>query len=269
MSGFSADWLALREPYDTRARNPAVLDAVVEAFAGKSSLDIVDLACGAGSTVRALAPKLPARQNWRLIDDDADLLARAANTTSLANGTIQTFAVDLNRNLEDALGGKGDLIATSALLDLVSEKWLDRLARAATARSVPVYAALSYDGRIEIAPADAFDVAIVAAVNHHQRRDKGFGPALGPFAADAAITRFESAGFSVVQRKSDWVAGPQDAEFQTEILRGWANAAKELGTLSASDIDAWLKRRLEAISDGRSTLRVGHIDFLARPIGTR
>jgi hypothetical protein len=265
MSGFSADWLSLREPHDLRARNAVVLDAVVAAFAGKGSLDITDLACGTGSTLRAVSPKLAARQNWRLLDNDADLLARAANTSRLANGTVQTFTVDLNRDLEQALGGKADLVATSALLDLVAETWLDRLARAAASRAVPVYAALSYDGRIEMSPTDPFDASIITAVNQHQRRDKGFGPALGPLAAPAAIARFEAAGFSVVQGKSDWVAGPQDRQFQTEILRGWADAAKELGILTASDVDSWLKRRLDAIA----SIRVGHVDFFARPIGTR
>lgn len=269
MSGFSADWLASRERHDMRARNPVVLDAVAAAFAGKAPLDIVDLACGTGSTLRAVAPKLPARQNWRLIDNDADLLARAANTTGLAGAAVQTFIVDLNRDLEQALGGKADLVTTSALLDLVSESWLDRLVLAAAARSVPVYAALSYDGRIEIGPVDAFDDAIIAAVNVHQRRDKGFGAALGPLAVSTAVARFEAAGFTVVQAQSDWVAGPQDREFQAEILRGWAGAAKELGTLSPSEVDAWLKRRLDAGCTGLSSIQVGHLDFFARPIGTR
>ena len=76
---FSADWLALREPYDARARNPAVLDALAAALADRGSVAIVDLACGTGATLRAIASRLPRRQRWRLVDHDLALLARASS----------------------------------------------------------------------------------------------------------------------------------------------------------------------------------------------
>ena len=192
MSGFSADWLALREPHDARARNPAVLDAVIASLKAYRSIRIVDLACGTGSTLHALSPRLAAQQNWRLVDNDLGLLARASATAKPAGVTVAPIPLDLNRDLEAVLDGPVDLIATSALLDLVSEPWLERLAVEIAARSIPLYAALSYDGRIEIGPADPLDAAIVAAVNAHQRTDKGFGPALGPTAAAVAIARFEA-----------------------------------------------------------------------------
>jgi hypothetical protein len=44
------------------------------------------------------------------------------------------------------------------------------------AHALPVYAALIYDGRIDLSPADPLDAAIAPAVNAHQRSDKGVGP---------------------------------------------------------------------------------------------
>ena len=41
MSGFSAQWLALREPYDMRARNAAVLDVVADAFVRQAAISVV------------------------------------------------------------------------------------------------------------------------------------------------------------------------------------------------------------------------------------
>src|ERR1700690_81108 len=143
MTGFSADWLALREPHDLRARNPAVLNAVVASLAGNTAIRIVDLACGTGSTLRALSPRFAAQQNWRLADNDLSLLARASAMAPLARVTFTTVPLDLNRDLEAALDGPIDLVTTSALLDLVSADWVERLAVEATVRSVPVYAALS------------------------------------------------------------------------------------------------------------------------------
>ena len=135
MSSFSADWLTLREPYDLRARNPAVLDDVAASLERLSSVRIVDLASGTGSTVRALSPLLPARQNWKLIDNDLGLLARAVAMPLANHATITAVPLDLNRDLEAALDGPVDLVAASALLDLVSTTWLDRLAIEIAARA--------------------------------------------------------------------------------------------------------------------------------------
>ncbi len=155
------------------------------------------------------------------------------------------------------------------MLDLVSEPWLDRLVVEIAARSIPLYAALSYDGRTTSTPPDPFDAEIIAAVNAHQRTDKGFGPALGPAAAAFAIARFEALGYSVVHGTSDWVIGPEDLDIQTEILDGWASAAHEVGALSLADTTAWLTRRRDAVDAGLSSLSVGHVDFFATPSATR
>ena len=269
MSGFSAEWLALREPYDLRARNPAVLEAVASSLKSRSSVRVVDLAAGAGSTLRALRPHLPARQHWKLIDNDRDLLTRATATPPAEGAAVTAVPLDLNLDLDAALDGPVDLVTTSALLDLVSATWLDRLAVEITARSIPFYAALSYDGRIGFSPPDPLDAEITAAVNAHQRTDKGFGPALGPAAAAFAIARFEALGYSVVHGASDWVMGPDDRDMQTEILNGWAAAARDLGAPSLPDATGWLARRLAAIAEGRSSLQVGHVDFFAIPNATR
>jgi hypothetical protein len=269
VSGFSAEWLALREPYDRRARNASVLDAVAAAFADRSSVAVVDLACGAGASLRAISPRLPQPQSWQLVDNDLGLLARTVALAQPPRLSVNAQAVDLARDLELALDGPLDLVTCSALLDLVSQPWLERLAIEVAARRLPVYAALSYDGQATLEPAEPFDAEMVAAVNRHQRRDKGFGPALGPQAAALAAVQFEQVGYRVVQGRSDWMFGPQDGAIQEAILAGWATAAGELGDMPLERTAAWFTRRRELIADGRARLRVGHIDVFAAPTGIR
>lgn len=269
MSGFSAEWLALRESHDLRARNPAVLAAVADRFRSHDAVNVVDLACGTGSTVRALGSHLPARQHWDLVDNDRHLLALACGGNARADVRLNAVPFDLGRNFEAVLDSTKHLITTSALLDLVSESWLDRLVRHVAAHALPFYAALTYDGRADFAPSDPLDEIITSAVNAHQRTDKGFGPALGPSAAAAAISRFEAVGYQVIQGHSDWRIGTADRQMQRELLSGWAQAAKEIGGLPHHDIDDWLARRNEKIDMGASTMQIGHVDFLATPMAIR
>jgi hypothetical protein len=269
MSVFSADWLALREPYDARARNPAVLATVCGSVERCSPIKVVDLASGLGAMQRALAPRLSSPQVWRLVDNNSELLGfvRRMITPSAAL-TVDLRKLDLNHGLEDALDGTIDLITASALLDLVSASWLDRLLSEIARRQLPFYATLTYDGRAEIEPVDALDATMIAAANTHQRTDKGFGLALGPTAVRAAIARLESVQYSVATGASDWRIGPADREIQMKIFAIWASAGQMVGGVSRSDIVGWLARRRDAVIAGCSSIRIGHIDFFATPIGT-
>src|SRR5262249_17841487 len=141
---------------------------------------------------------IEARQDWWLVDNDLSLLARVPPSAP-PRMTVTAVPIDLNRDVEAVFDRRADLITTSALLDLVSADWLNRLAVETSLRGLPVYAALSYDGRAELTPADPFDQRIVDAANRHQHRDKGFGPALGPSAAEKAVAAFERVGYAVTQ----------------------------------------------------------------------
>ena len=82
MTGFSAQWLALREPADHRARDVSLRDKVVHdldhlARVRPGPINLVDLGCGSGSNLRALAPHLPMTQHWTLVDYDPALLSAA------------------------------------------------------------------------------------------------------------------------------------------------------------------------------------------------
>lgn len=251
--GFSASWLSLREPADHAARDAGLLQAAVRA-AGQSPL-IVDLGSGTGSTIRAFAPHQTQAAAWRLVDHDPALLAHAA---SAAQGAVTTHQVDL-RDLDSVPLEGATLVTASALLDLCARDWVSRLADRLAARGLPFYAALNYDGVMQWTPADAADGAVTDAFNRHQRGDKGFGPALGPDAADAIAEVFQAAGFTVSRADSPWRLGPSEADLQRALLTGIATAATEAG----ADAEQWLQTRLDAL--GAARCHIGHVDILALP----
>ena len=254
--GFSAAWLALREPADRAARDAGLL-ARAAALAGPRPV-ILDLGCGTGSTLRAMSPHLPDHALWRLADLDADLLARAATE---APGRATTHRLDL-RDLNALPLRDVTLVTASALLDLMPARWIEALAAHLMAARLPFYAVLSYDGVMEWQPPLPDDDAITRAFNDHQRRDKGLGPALGPAAASRAPEIFAAAGFSVTTGDSPWRIGSDQQALHTALIEGIANAAAEQGAPEAAD---WAARR--APLDASDCCVIGHGDMLAVPPG--
>ncbi len=250
--GFSAQWLALREPADLAARDPALLRAAVHA-AGPAPL-ILDLGCGTGATARAMGRLLPADTRWRLVDKDAELLRIAAAEIGEGAETIRADLADVAALPMDGVS----LVTASALLDLVSASWVEALVQRL---NVPLYAALSYDGQMRWAPDNLHDKAITTAFNRHQLADKGFGPALGPTSGPVATAILNAFGFSVQQAQSPWLLGPEMTDLHRELIEGIAQAALEAGEDCAAD---WAQlRRSQA---DRTRCHIGHTDLFAMPM---
>jgi SAM-dependent methyltransferase len=267
--GFSPEWLALREPTDHRSRSTRLVSLLRDEWRARGWTRLLDLGSGTGSNVRYLAPRLPGRQEWTLIDHDADLLSRVDEPGG--RHAVSRVVGDLDRDGLAAVGHT-DLVTCAALLDLVTEDWLRRLVHACAAAACGAYLVLSYDGSIDWSaagsdgPEDADDTMIREAVNDHQRRDRGPDTALGPTASAAAEALFAAAGYRTWVMPSPWRLGPEDAELTRALIDGWEHAALDLGGRADRErrVREWATHRRETTT-GEFELTVGHQDLLALP----
>jgi SAM-dependent methyltransferase len=269
MSGFSADWLSLREPADHEARDPGLLGQLAAWAAPRKKLSILDLGCGTGSNARAMIPHLAGIQNWCLVDYDEALLAVAREKLAgesarhLRAITVRTLKEDFSEGLSMLLRERYDLVTASALFDLASTEWLEWMAKALASRRLPLYTVLTYDGAMDWDPPHPLDEAVREAFNAHQGGDKGFGPAAGPQAGPCLAEAFGAAGYEVTLADSPWRLGEAHSALMQANLEGVANAARETGLIAEAELDAWLAFRRQG---GRCT--VGHVDLLALPPAT-
>jgi SAM-dependent methyltransferase len=264
-AGFSADWLALREPADAAARSIRLTRAMADSFLQGAELRVLDLGAGTGANLRYLAPRLPAPQRWLLVDHDGALLASVA-TRDDGPRRVATRQLDLraigDREAREMFSGRA-LVTASALLDLVSEEWMRALGTRCREAGAALLFALSYDGRIQCTPEEPEDAEVRALVNRHQRTDKGFGPALGPDAPAVAETVLVSLGYRVERERSDWELGPAAQDLQQQLIDGWAQAAVEIAPERSAALSGWRDRRLAHVAAHRSHLIVGHQDLAA------
>jgi hypothetical protein len=287
MNDFKPDWLALREPADVRARSTRLAHLIAARFSRDTVVRALDLATGTGANMRYMAEHLPSRQQWLLVDGDPVLLgevpgrmhswavARGFEITSeeqelLIRGERLMCRVATRRlNLATDTDGHDEifeghaLVTASALLDLVSDRWLGAVADRCRSTGAAVLFALTYDGRMHCAPEEPEDAAVRELVNAHQRIDKGFGPALGPAGCGAAERCFTSLGYRVERAPSQWVLERDGDQLQRQLIEGWAGAAAEVAPDLSSAIGSWKARRLAHVDTGRSRLTVGHEDLAA------
>jgi hypothetical protein len=289
MSGFSADWLSLREPVDHRSRNLGLqaqvlnyLERVKTVY--PDSIHITDLGSGTGSNLRALAPFINSVQYWTLVDYDQTLLNAArssllawadceiniqgeSNVNLLApikpisiikqNKTIvvQFKCVDLFNDYQAVLDEPADLITAAAFFDLVAQPWLTKFCANLTK---PLYTVLTYDGIEKWSPAQVNDDDILHAFHEHQRTDKGFGSALGPAATQCLQSLLNANNFTTICAPSPWILDQHDRALIEQLAIGSANAVREIGTLPLHSVYQWEQSRMHA-----ERCEIGHFDLFS------
>jgi hypothetical protein len=284
MSRFQGTWLQLREPVDAASRAPRLVENL-RGIMPNRPICVTDLGTGTGANLRYLAPILEGVQEWCLIDHDPALLAEVPvriSTWARARGALvrkvgaglrisgPDFDCRVRYAREDLAAGLEridlpvrSLVCASALLDLVSDTWLQTLARRCANAHASVLLTLNYDGRMEFDPSEPEDASVTELVNRHQLSDKGFGRALGPGAGPRALQVFEGLGYCIEGARSDWQLGPHDGPLQEALLEGWVAAASEIAPAQAAELRSWADRRRAHVRRRRSRLNVGHIDMLA------
>lgn len=279
-SQFESDWLTLREAVDFVSRSQRLAQFASEWLSAHTQTPvIVDIGCGRGSNMRFLAPRLSGRQRWKLIDHDATLLAQA-NQRAMGLGdsqgqpvAVETHCVSLQPFNAVPVDG-AHLVTASALLDLVSQQWIDTLVSRCAEQQQALLIALSVTGEWHFIDSqgdpvlDDEDHWLLAMFIAHQQRDKGLGDALGGQAHGALVGALERADYQIEQADTPWqlVAGSHDQQpLMMALLEGWAEAATEQAPEAASRIATWLQQRQQAVANGELGIWVGHRDLFAMP----
>ncbi len=256
---FSADWLALRAPFDAAARDTGLNTVLADWLRNRATpsgeaIRAVDLGAGSGNNTRYLSRRLDLPVTWTLVDGDPRLL-EVAQARHPDAGIVEA---DLSGDLDSLIPDGTDLVTASALIDLVSGVWLQRLVARVRDVGAALMVVLTYDGRIVWQEQGALDDRIRHLVNHHQRGDKGFGPTLGP-SAPAELERLLDG--HVQTGRSDWVIAAEDAAMRQALVDGWCGAAIEMAPAEADAVQAWRA----GARDRKSALVVGHQDQLWLP----
>jgi SAM-dependent methyltransferase len=278
----------LRERLDAAARNRGLAVALSERLPERPRL--LDLGAGTGSLFRFLAPILGRPQSWVFADADETLLqaglvrtaewaerrglaARFAPgrrpsdltlLTPVGTWRIETSLADLARAPRGLPLTDVDAVVCSALLDLVSRQWLERLF---SRLRRPFYASLTVDGRDGWFPHHPADLAVRRAFRRDQHRDKGLGLALGAEATRTALQILAAKGFQTYEARSDWRIARGEARLGTLFAEMNARAAVQATPERRKRFKAWAAARAGQAIAGKLAIRIGHRDILAFPPG--
>ena len=276
-------WLKQREPFDTAARNLAVLDSVTDYLHSIEQPQIIDLGAGTGNQTLFLLDKLTQSARFTLIEQHPTLLAAARDammkrfdgqcidrytmrvTTRHCTHTVILAPVNLLAWIADykkAAATRGSdfyLFTASALLDLLTAREIETLCDCLTTDNTALYATLNYTG-FTISPTHPLDDAAREVFETHMTRTLDRGNPLGPHAVRYLLTHMAANTDHYHAETSQWRVTSEDAAFLQANLTFYQQALNDSPALMP-----WVARRLEQLKQAELLLEVLHEDLWIPP----
>ena len=282
---FSKSWINMRIEYDNDSRSN-ILNKYLKNNKYMPDIELIDMCCGSGNfLIWSIKNKLFFKK-YTLVDNDVNLLKSVKS--NLRKNIPKEFKIKSNTNNLDlilrkdkytssnVLIKKNDcdkfnyktkifhIISYSAALDLMSKSSIKEAIKRVNNLNA-IYFSLCFNGIVKWTPANTFDKYILSFFNKHQRRDKGFGAALGLQSIDFVNRYSIKQGMKVNTKNSPWIVNNKTNKDKTFMNRYLLDIKKALFHMEGIDKDIlrkWYKDKKSDIEKKSIKLYVGHQDML-------
>jgi hypothetical protein len=281
-------WLEYRFPCDVEARNQTIEKKFIEYFNHLDTIHLLDAGSGTGSNFRYYFEKLPDRQEWTFLEQDADTLEACriklreyadhhSFDFSDENGLItiaspkKSATIQLKQGILDNIKELVDMehldvVTANALFDLVSYEQFDEFAARLACYQVCLMATLNYY-ETSFLPFMEEDARYHRYFHTHMMRPQEFGAAMGPNCSEEMLDLLTAHEMQCEQEASQWHLKRYDTTMQHYILHYFEHAIRDLN-LSKKEIvemEDWISRKKELSHQHELEIIVDHSDIFAYP----
>jgi hypothetical protein len=298
-TNFQEEWLDIRYPFDTAARNPKVHAQFEDHFFGYDQLRLWDIGSGTGNNFRYWFTKLVMPQTWSFIELNEELGKRSIEKvkeyvnaekrwkTYEVEGILKFAKIEPNFNpvtpldtitvgcrkqsfLEIPFGKEGllhpDVLLANAVFDLLTPEMFEEFAGKLIDHKIPLLSTINFEG-MEFEDGTYQDKYYTNCYIQHMNRIQDYGRTLGSDCNEFAKSFYEKRGIKHIFGQSNWQIKETDSALLLATLNYMSEAVPEMlpNDQEKHHFQDWLADKRRQVHEKKVRLIVYHYDWFVCP----